>query len=217
MKNTSELKQEICNIGRRMYDHGLVVANDGNISCRLEDGLFLITPTRMCKGDLTPEDIVVVDDNLNVVEGSKRPSTEMLIHLKYYELRPDINAVVHAHAPLSMAFAVARQSILTPAVPSIFSFVGPIPCTNYATPSTNELADAVGEYAKDHNAMLMANHGSVTAGVDLQDAFFKTERLELLCKVTIFSRFLGGEVNFSDEDIRKLDEKLERQRRDGLA
>ena len=217
MQDIAELRRQICQIVRRMYDHELAVANDGNISVRLENGLFLITPTRMCKGDLTPEDLVIVDENRNVVEGTRRASTEIRVHLKIYAMRPDIQAVVHAHAPYSMAFAIRREPILQPAVPSIFSFVGPVPCTDYGTPSTDELAEAVARYAKDHNAMLLANHGSVTMGTSLTDAFYKTERLELLCKATLFARLLGGEVNFNAEQIHKLNEKLERQKREGLA
>lgn len=216
MNDIRLLKEEICEIGRRMYFHQLSIANDGNISCRLDNGLFLITPTQFCKGDMKPEDIVVIDSEMHLVEGNRRPSTEVRVHLKAYSMRPDVNAVIHAHAPFSTAFAVRRESLMTPAVPSIFSFVGPVPCTRYGTPSTDELAECVGEYVSDYNAMLLANHGSLTLGKDLKDAFFKTERLELLCKVTLLSRLLGGEINFSNEDIKKLNEKYERQKREGI-
>ncbi len=217
MQDMQKLKEEICLIGKRMYDHKLAVANDGNISCRLDNNLYMITPTRMCKADLTPEDIVIIDDDFNVVEGAKKPSTEAKVHLAIYHARPDIHAVVHAHAPFSMGFAIAGQSIMTPAVPSIFSFVGPIPCSDYGTPSTYELADSVAKLIKDYDCMFLANHGTVTAGKNLQDAFYKTERVELLCTATLVARFLGGERNFTEEEIRKLNEKKERQAREGLA
>jgi L-fuculose-phosphate aldolase len=102
-------------------------------------------------------------------------------------------------------------------VPSIYSFVGPVPIVEYATPNSVELANFVGNYIRDYDSVILANHGSVTAGKDLRDAFYKTERLELLCTATVVARLLGGEKNFTNEEIRLLNEKKERQIKEGLA
>jgi len=216
MENVQVLKEQICLIGKRLYDHKLCVANDGNISCRLDSGLILITPTRMCKADVKPEDILTVDMDGRVIEGSRRPSTEAKMHLCIYKERADVNAVVHAHPPIATGFALARQGLMSPAIASAFVFVGPTPCAEYGTPSTEEVPDSIMKYIKDHDCIFLANHGTVTAGRNLEDAFFKTERLELLCTSTLVARLLGGECNFNGEEVNRLLIKKERQRKEGL-
>lgn len=213
----AKLKEQVCLVGRRLYERGLVMASDGNISVRLGEGQFLITPTRMCKADMLPEDLVVVDEQMNVLSGSRRPSTEIRMHLKYYALRPDVNAVIHTHAPYSVAFAVTRQSLMEPVIPPVVGFLGPIPCARYGTPTTQELVDSVAEYAPAYNAMLLANHGSLVAGKDLQDAHFKAERLEFYCQTIFLARLMGGEVPLNEDELRRLALKMERQRQEDLA
>ena len=182
---------EVC---RRMYARGTIVAMDGNVSCRLPNGKFLTTPKGVCKGDLVPEMLVVVDAKGKSVSGGE-PTSELKLHLEVYRQRPDVEAVVHAHPPLATAFSVAGVPLAGCIIPEVVLTLGEtIPVAPYGTPSTEELPDSITELIKGHDAVILDRHGSVTVGKTIWEAYFKLEKLEYAAQVTLASRQLSGRV-----------------------
>ena len=162
--NEKELKELICDIGKRIYTNGFVAANDGNITVKLSDKEYLTTPTGISKGYLTPEMIVKVNDKGETLEGAYKPSSEVKVHLKVYERRPDVGAVVHAHPPYATPFAVAHLPLDSYILPEAVFALGAVPIVPYAQPSTQELADGLIPYLADYDAYILENHGTVTVG-----------------------------------------------------
>ncbi len=216
MFSPDPLKQTLCDVGRRMYQQGLVIANDGNISWRISDDEVLVSPTAVCKGDLTPDMILKVDMDGNVVEGAGKPSSELKMHLRIYQVSPDRRAVVHAHPSYATAFAVANVPLDELVYPTSFSFFGVVPVTRYGTSTTNELADSVEEFAREgKKGILLANHGAVTSAANPWDAYYLMERLESYSKIVFLAKQLGGGRSLSDDESERLRHKIERQKADG--
>lgn len=199
-----ELKELICDIGKRIYTNGFVAANDGNITVKLNEKEYLTTPTGISKGYLRPEMIVKVDGKGEMLEGEYTPSSEVKVHLKIYEQREDVGAVVHAHPPYATTFAVAHIPLDSYLLPEAVYALGAVPVIPYAQPSTQELADGLIPYLQDYDAFLLENHGTVTVGTDLIKAFYKTETLEYNAKITYMARLLGRSNELSREEIDKL-------------
>jgi L-fuculose-phosphate aldolase len=199
-----QLRAEICEVGRRVYARGYVASNDGNISVRLDDQHLLATPKSVSKGFMTPDMMVVTDMQGRKVAGHREASTELKMHLAVYEMRPDINAVVHAHPPLSTGFAVAGIPLNKSSLAEIIFSLGSVPIAEYATPSTQELPDAVKKYITAHDGLLLANHGALTAGQDLMNAYFKMETMEHFAQITLVARQLGGENLISRQEVDRL-------------
>ena len=199
-----QLRAEICEVGRRVYARGYVASNDGNISARLDDRHLLATPKSVSKGFMTPDMMVVTDMQGQKVAGHRDASTELKMHLAVYETRPDINAVVHAHPPLSTGFAVAGVPLNKSSLAEIIFSLGSVPIAEYATPSTQELPDAVKKYITAHDGLLLANHGALTAGQDLMNAYFKMETMEHFAQITLVARQLGRENLISREEVDRL-------------
>jgi len=199
-----QLRAEICEVGRRVYARGYVASNDGNISARLDDQHLLATPKNVSKGFMTPDMMVVTDMQGRKVAGHRDASTELKMHLAVYEMRPDIRAVVHAHPPLSTGFAVAGVPLNKSSLAEIIFSLGSVPIAEYATPSTQELPDAVKKYISAHDGLLLANHGALTAGQDLMNAYFKMETMEHFAQITLVARQLGGENLISREEVNRL-------------
>ena len=199
-----QLRAEICEVGRRVYARGYVASNDGNISVRLDDRHLLATPKTVSKGFMTPDMMVVTDMEGRKVSGHRDASTELKMHLAVYEMRPDINAVVHAHPPLSTGFAVAGVPLNKSSLAEIIFSLGSVPIAEYATPSTQELPDAVKKYITAHDGLLLANHGALTAGQDLMNAYFKMETMEHFAQITLVARQLGGENLISRQEVDRL-------------
>lgn len=198
--NTREL---ICDIGLRLWRLGFVAANDGNISCRLDENTVLTTPTGVSKSLLTPDKIVKVDMQGNILEAvnSIKPSSELPMHLICYKTRPDIKAVVHAHPPTATGFAIAHIPLDDYSMPEAIIFIGSVPIAQYGTPSTLEVPESLLPYLKDHDAILLENHGAITVGVDLMTAYFRMETLEHFAKVSLVARQLGGAKELNMEQI----------------
>src|SRR6186997_810332 len=173
--NDRKLKELICEIGRRVYNKGFAAANDGNISIRVGENEVLCSPTMICKGFMTPDDICAVDLDGKQVAGKRKRSSEILLHLAIMKARPDVKACVHCHPPHATAFAVAHEPIPKCTMPEFEVFLGEVAITPYETPGTQAFADTVIPYVKDTDVILLANHGTITAGSDLMDAYFKTE------------------------------------------
>jgi L-fuculose-phosphate aldolase len=197
------LRQQICEIGRRMYEKNFVASNDGNISVRLDADRILTTPTGVSKGFMTPESMVIVDLDGRPLSSGK-PSSEILLHLFIYRERPEAQAVVHAHPLHATGFAVAGMSFEDCVTPEIIVTLGSIPLAPYGTPSTQKLPETLRPFVHHNDAFLLANHGAVTVGKDLWDAYYKMERLEHYAHILFISRQLGGEKLLHREQVQEL-------------
>ena len=204
MVNEYEIKKQICDIGRRIYSRNMVAANDGNISVKLNDNEFLCTPTGVSKGFMTPDMIIKVDGQGNKLEGTLNPSSEFKMHLKVYQERPDVNAVVHAHPPVATAHAVCNIPLDTYIMPEAVIFLGTVPICEYGTPSTMEIPDSLMPYIQKHDAFLLKNHGALTVGNTLLKAYFNMESTEYFAKVSMYARQLGGAQQLDCDQINTL-------------
>lgn len=201
--NESEARELIVEVGRLMYERGYVVSSDGNVSIRLDEDRILATPTMTSKGRMTVDSLAVTDLDGNPLS-DKRASSELAMHILIYKNRPEIRAVCHAHPPHGTAFAVAGLAIDKPILSEVILTLGCVPLTDYGTPSTDELTDAMRPFVAHHNALLMANHGAVAYGRNLWEAFDRMETLEHTAKIAILSRALGGANDLPPESIEKL-------------
>ena len=198
-------REAICQVGKLLYDRGYVAANDGNISLKVEEDRLLITPSGVSKGRMTPDMLLVTDLEGKVVEGDRHPSSEGKMHLAVYRGRPDVRAVVHAHPPVSTAFAVRREGLETPYLAELVAGLGQVPCTDaFAMLSTEEVPESVVPYLSGHNALLLANHGALTWGGELWEAFDRMEVVEHTAKIFLNLRLLGGGVPLTAEEVSRL-------------
>lgn len=202
--NEWKLREEMCEIGRRVYNKGFAAANDGNISFRLDENRVLCTPTRVSKGFMKPDDLCIVDLDGKQISGKKKRSSEILLHLTIMKTRPDVRSVVHCHPPHATAFAVAHEPIPKCTMPEFEVFLGEVAIAPYETPGTQNFADTIIPYIRDTDTILLANHGTVTAGSDLMDAYFKTEIIDAYCRILILSKQLGRVEYYSDEKAAEL-------------
>jgi L-fuculose-phosphate aldolase len=196
-------RRRIVEVGRRMRALGLVVAREGNLSLRLPGGRFLTTPAGSDKGRLQEDELVVVDGRGQALDG-KRPSSEILMHLALYEERPDIAAVAHGHPPHATAFAVAGRGLEQCLLPEVVVDLGRVPLSDYATPSTAEMADSIRGLARDHHAILLRNHGAVAMGESLSHALDRLETVEQLARVTWIAEGLGGARALTEDQVQSL-------------
>jgi L-fuculose-phosphate aldolase len=199
-----ELRRQICSIGRRMYGRGLVVACEGNLSARLDPERILVTPTGVCKGHLAPHDLLVTDPSGAVLYGTGRPSSEILMHLLFYTLRPDVHAVCHAHPPTATGFAAAGRAMEEAVLPEVIMDLGSIPLAPYGTPGTRELCKGLQPLIPKHDAVLLENHGVVTCGQDLTTAYQRMETVEQFARILLTAECLGGPHLLSRADLQKL-------------
>jgi len=206
MTTESQLRADIVEVGRRMYARGYTASNDGNISVRLGSDRLLMTPKSVCKGFMTPDMMCITDLDGRKLQGDREPSSEMLMHLEVYRRRPDVAAVVHAHPPTATGFAVAGIPLDRAVLAEVLCTLGSIPIAEYATPSTQELPDAVAKYIKAHDGMLLANHGALTVGADLFGAYYKMETVEHFAKISLVARMLGRENLIAREEVLRLQE-----------
>lgn len=198
------LRQEITKAGRRLWEDGLVAHTDGNISVRLDSEWVLITPSGVNKGALKPHQILKVRLQDGSTDGNGKPSVETPIHIAVYQIRPDINAVVHAHPPYATAFAAAGIALTEPVFPEMIVRFGEIPLVPYATPGTDRLAELVAEALKDHDAALLQNHGAITAGRTLEEACGLMEALEWTAKGLWLAKAMGNAIALTPTEIARL-------------
>jgi len=204
MEDLQPLIETFLEVCQRVEAKGLVAATDGNVSARLPNGNIIATPTAINKGFVRAGDIVELDPNGLRVGGKKNPSTEIDMHLFIYESRPDVRAVVHCHPVYATAFATARIPLSECLFPEVIVGMGAVPLAPYATPSTKEVRDSIAPFVGSADAILLANHGAVTYGTDLWDAYFKMEKLEHAARVQYLARTLGGEKPLTAEEVAKL-------------
>lgn len=201
-----EVREQICDVCHKMWQLGWVAANDGNVSVKLDDGTFLATPTGISKSFITPEKLVNIDENGEVLDGPEgaKPSSEIKMHLRCYKEREDVGAVVHAHPPTATGYAVAHLDMDRYTMIETVIAIGSIPVTPYGTPSTYEVPDAIAPYLQEHDVLLLENHGALTVGSDLITAYYRMETLELYAKISLTAHLLGGEKEISQKNINRL-------------
>lgn len=200
-RDETALRAQVCEIGRALWQRGMVAANDGNISARLPDGTVLCTPTGVSKGFLSPDMLTVVGPDGAVVRGTRRPSTEVLMHLRIYAEDPAVGAVVHAHPVHATAFAIKGEPLVGLMMPESVVAMPEVPLAPYATPSTHQVPDSVAPFVGTHTACLLEHHGALTWGPDLMTAYLAMERLEYTAQLTTVVRAIGGERLLSGERI----------------
>ncbi|MCA9196274.1 MAG: class II aldolase/adducin family protein [Planctomycetales bacterium] len=198
MVNAHKIKQDICEIGRRIYAKGFAAANDGNITVRISENEVLCTPTMHSKGFLKPDDISTIDMTGKQIAGRKKRSSEALLHLEIYKQRPEIKSVVHCHPPHATAFAVAREPIPQCVLPEVEVFLGDVPITKYETPGGQDFADTIRPFVDRTNVIILANHGTVSFGEDVERAYWWTEILDAYCRILMLAKQLGG-VNYLNQ------------------
>jgi len=204
--NEKEIREQICEVGRRIWLKNWVAANDGNISMRLGDEFVITTPTGVSKGFMSPDMLIKIDMNGNVRSGYLKPSSEIKVHIEAYRRRDDIRAVVHAHPPTCTGYAVANIPLDFSTLPEIIISMGRIPLAKYGTPSTTELSDSISELILCHNAILLANHGAMTVGKDAMDAYYNMERVEHFANISLVAYQLGEMKPISEPDVKKLED-----------
>ncbi len=208
------LKQEIVRTGRKLWQRGYVDGNGGNISARLTNGYVLCTPTLVSKGDLTAEDICVVDLNNGLVCGTRMQTSEILLHLEIYKHVPQAAAVVHCHAPYATAHAIAGLPPVPHLLPEQEVFVGPVPITAYDTPGTAAFAKSILPYVQTHSTILLANHGVVSWSDTVTHAEWAIEVIETYCKTAHLARQLNPSLQAIPEE--KLADLLKVKRQLGI-
>ena len=197
-----EAKKAIIDIGQRMYRKGFVAANDGNISCRVGPNALWTTPTGVSKGFMTPDMLVKVDMNGKVLMGNRKPSSELKMHLRVYQENPQMMAVTHAHPPVSTAYAVSGIALEEPILTESVVNLGVVPIAGYAEPGTQEVPDSIAPYCKTHNAVLLANHGALTWGRDIYEAFYRLESVEYYATLLMYTgRIIGQQHPLSCDQI----------------
>jgi len=199
-----QLRKQMVEYGRRIADRGLVAASDGNLSIRLLRGRFLITPSGLSLGEIRPQDMVLIDANGRQLAGDCKRSSEYRLHLMVYEERGDVMAVVHAHPPIANAFTFAGVSLADCVVPEVVATLGRIPTTDYGTPSSDEGPQVARRLIREHDAIMLQRHGSVTVGKTLREAYHKLEKIEHTAQMLLAARSLGRVQSLSDDEIRKV-------------
>lgn len=186
-------KEELVKFCHKVYEKGFVSAYDGNLSVRIAPDKFLITPSGKCKGEVEADDLLVIDDKGKIIEGKGKVSTEVKLHLVFYNRRKDINAVIHCHPIYSTAFATIGEGFTRPVFPEVVLSLGKVPLCKYSTPSTDELPNSVLPYIDFSWAFLLENHGAVTIGKTIKGAYYRMEKLEHSAHTLFVARLLGRE------------------------
>ncbi len=204
MIEEKDLREALCEIGRRVWTRGFVASNDGNFSFRVAEDRILCTPTMLSKGFMKPKDMIVVDMEGKRVEGTRQPTSEIRAHLMVYAERPGAYSVVHVHPPHATAFAIARRNLPKGVLPEVEVTLGEVPLAPYATTGTWEFARTIQPWARTHDAFLLASHGALTVGQDPYDAYYKMETLDQYCRILLLSMQAGGWRTLEPEAMQDL-------------
>jgi L-fuculose-phosphate aldolase len=204
MATERKYREEIVRYGRMLHERGFVAAMDGNLSVRLHDDRILVTPTCLSKGAMRPADMVIVDLEGERLAGRRNVTSEIGMHLLVYRMRPDVQAIVHAHPPTATGFAAAGMALTEPLVCEVVMGLGCIPLARYGTPGTSELAQTLEPYVPDYDAILMSNHGVVTYGDTLEHAYMKMETVEHFAQIALVTHMLGRQQPLKEVEIEKL-------------
>jgi L-fuculose-phosphate aldolase len=204
MKTELGHRKDLLEIGKRIHQRGWISSTDGNFSIKLSEDRILTTPTGVHKGFLVEDDLIVVDMEGKKVSGSRNPSSEIAMHLACYKQRPDVNAVVHAHPTLCIAFSVAGIQLAQCLLPEVIFTLGTIPTADYAAPTTPGVPKSIEAMIKEYDAVILERHGSVTVGKNIFDAYNTLERMEHVAEITYHARMLGGARPMSAPQVDEL-------------
>lgn len=204
MLNVHKIKQEICEIGQRIYNKGFAAANDGNITYRVSEKEVVCTPTMISKGFMKPDDLCVVDMEGNQLSGRRKRTSEVKLHLAIMKARPEIKSVVHCHPPHATAFGIAREPVPQCVLPEVEIFLGDVPITKYEIPGGQDFADTILPYVHKSNVIILANHGTVSYGETVEKAYWWTEVLDAYCRMLMLARGLGRVNYFTEPEARAL-------------
>jgi L-fuculose-phosphate aldolase len=204
MLNIHKIKQEICEIGDRLYKRGFAAANDGNITYRISEKEVVCTPTMICKGFMKPDDLCIVDMEGKQLAGKRKRTSEVMLHLEIMKERPDVKSVVHCHPPHATAFGVAREPIPMCVLPEVEVFLGEVPTTRYEIPGGKEFAATILPFVKKSNVIILANHGTVSYGETVERAYWWTEVLDAYCRILMLSKGLGRVNYFTEPEAKAL-------------
>jgi L-fuculose-phosphate aldolase len=203
-KSERELRQDIVDIGRLVYQKGWVAANDGNITIRLSPDRILATPTGISKGMMHVDDLIIVDKQGSKLEGRRECTSEIFMHCTVYNMRPDIHSVLHAHPPVATGFATAGRPLDQALLPEVIIGLGCVPLAAYGLPGTPALTEPMLPYIPKYDAIMMGNHGAVCYGEDVYKAFFKMETVEHFARIALVAELLGGANVLPKTEVNKL-------------
>lgn len=198
------LRRDLAKLGKRLYRLGFMPGTSGNLSVRLDSKFILATPTGASKSQLHKEDMVIVDLDGHQYSGNRKVTSEIGMHLAVYNGRPDISAVVHSHPPIATAFACAGRALDQPLCSEALMTLGAVPLAPYATTGTDEVAASLAEFIPEHEAILMANHGVVTYGKTLMEAFMKMETVEHFAHIALIVDQLGSASPIQNDKLAAL-------------
>lgn len=200
----ADLRRQMVRIARSMHRANYTPGTAGNLSVRLDQQRILASPTGCSKSLLQFSDMVIIDLDGRKLVGPRNVTSEIGMHLAVYRLRPDVQAIVHAHPPIATAFAACRKPLDQPICSEIMMTTGLVPLAEYATTGTDEVSASLQPFISSHDAILLANHGLLTYGETLQDAFMKSETVEHFAQVCLAAHQLGGAVQLNESDLEKL-------------
>ena len=212
MRTEQQLRDDILQVGRLMFDKGWIAANDGNITIRLDDQRLLATPTGISKGLMQPEDLILCDLAGTKLCGERECTTELAMHLTVYQMRQDVRSVVHAHPPVATGFAAAGRALDRAMLPEVVITLGSVPLADYGLPGTPALTEGMLPYIPKYDALLMANHGAVAYGEDVFQAFHRMEIVEHFARITLVAELLGGPKVLPRVEVQKLFDSRARYR-----
>lgn len=204
MQNESELRQEICDIGARLYQQHYIVGMDGNLSIRLPGNIILCTPSGICKGELTPDEIIKIDITGQKISGAGKASSEVAMHLVAYRERSDVRAVLHAHPLVTVSLTVAGKRLDKILLPEVAYYLGRIATAPYATPGSETLANSIRPFLSECDAIVLERHGILAVGKTLWEAFYKLEYVEYAAQVAWRAEQLGALIPLDGQEIEKI-------------
>lgn len=210
VKTEREYARDIVEVGKLVFQKGWVAANDGNISIRLDDERIMCTPTGVSKGMMSVDDIIVVDYEGNKISGRLERTSEIMMHLTIYNIRSDVDSVVHAHPPTATGFAAAGRALDTALLPEVIIGLGCVPLAGYGLPGTDALTEPMLPLIPKYDALLLGNHGAVSYGKDVMQAYFRMETVEHFARINFVAEMLGGAKALPRLEVDKLFESRER-------
>lgn len=202
MASFESICDDMIYVGKQLYQRGLIIGTDGNISAKMDDGNIVITGSGFCKGKLKREDMTVIRPTGEILKGPK-PARDVRMHLAVYRTCTEAKAVVHAHPPVITGFSMSQYNFEKVALPEAMFNLHGVACTEYAVPISVDVARGIMKVMREKpecRAIVMANHGALTFSDDIYDAFYKMETLELLAKSTLVSKLIGYTYYLSNEE-----------------
>ena len=206
MAKIDVLKKQIVDVCKLMNSKGFICATDGNVSVKIAKDRYLITPSGINKAFIKTSDLVVIDRNAKVITGNKKlkPSSEWRMHLKAYDLRPDVEAVIHSHPPYVTAYTIAEVEVPSKILPEMVITMGAVPVTEYSIPTSPDNAKMIEEHIIHFDAVALKRHGLLTVGKDLFEAYNKLERIENAALTGLVVHTLGGSDALATSELQKL-------------